>query len=188
MIIIVLLFYIALINNKINKTTPFIENKKFKWLLCIIYITAVSIIFMILMPALSHVFLTVIERYSELNCQDDGLSKYCTTNSLISLIILIPIGITITIKHFVCQEVIYEMFRYTKSFIKHIINYIYMFFIFACDIWLAFALMYGTRYTSLMVEVFKIFIIVLPFSLFYISTAIHSKKYNKSQLSTMDKF
>ena len=113
-------------------------------------------------------------------CQNQGGWIYsCLVDSRKASIIITLLGGAVIIHHFRSLKFIYNIFEYSNKIFNYLFMYIYMGIIYFLNFWY-FIFLYGVMGTvyfdSPVVELFRIFVTILPSALFIISIFIFKYK------------
>ena len=180
LIIILALIYPFCLTKLIKNQVKATENKSIKEIIkniiLLILITLGTIC--ISLPIL-EMYDNTIPSSTDSSCTSSGgLNHTCTGNNAVASIYFVILGIVFIAHNIISYKFIYKIFSNSKKIFPYIFTYIFMAFIYFCQIILLIYLygLFKTVRYSLLVNILRIIVILIP-SLFYL-VSIHIKKTN----------
>lgn len=178
-----LLIYPYLISLFLSKNIKFIEsNNNFKKIILNILIIALySSLTLLITYRLYFIYNNAISNDKYLSCNYYGFTGSCVTTSSKAMFSLLLIGLLIIIHHVLCCFRIYSIFQNSKIF-KYLFMYIHFIVLYIFTIILAIliqGIIVSYTFKSSIFNIIKFLIIIMPETLFLVSTFIKCIKKNK---------
>ena len=170
-------FGIAYVIDKFTKKSKDITIKKvaIETLKIILY----SIVTVVIICLLIEKYYDLILLAKPKICINSGGFTYSCKGDYRTIIMQLIMGIIITLHHFLSQHSIYKISKFNNKYLIYIFMYIYLIIIYLLNIAFAifiYGLIASIHYDSVILEIIRLLIAILPSGLFVISTFIYVTK------------